>query len=201
MGIIYNKRTATCLLEFQAAYRQHDLSPSIFTFQLWLNKHDKYTHTHTHTGLILILPSLPPLRCTDFMQKSSGALRRLTVRMSVLQITGACRSGSVCVCVCVCVCVRVRGWQTERGTEIVTPGSAATALRRRVGIQTYLHVPRPEPRLTSQQLLIMNWPAEKSTELWICKTRRSGQGLSNTHQLPPCARWDRACRKHQALLS
>lgn len=192
MGIIYNKRTATCLLEFQAAYRQHDLSPSIFTFQLWLNKHDKYTHTHT--GLILILPSLSP---PQMHRLYAEVIRCFEMPYGQNERAADYRCMSIRVCVCVCV----RGWQTERGTEIVTPGSAATALRRRVGIQTYLHVPRPEPRLTSQQLLIMNWPAEKSTELWICKTRRSGQGLSNTHQLPPCACWDRACRKHQALLS
>ena len=34
MGIIYNKKTATYLLEFQAAYRQPDLLRFVFTFQL-----------------------------------------------------------------------------------------------------------------------------------------------------------------------
>lgn len=42
MGIIYNRWTATCLLEFQAAYRGRDLPWSIFTFQLQLNRHDKH---------------------------------------------------------------------------------------------------------------------------------------------------------------
>lgn len=197
MGIIYNKQTATCLLEFQAAYRHWDLSPSIFTFQLWLNKHDKYTLTHTHTaaGLILIRPSLPRSDGTDFMQKLSAGARvqgpdsvpEKGFESALCSEWACCRLQvrvDQCVCVerlFVCVCER----PTERGTEIVTPGNAATALRRRLGIQTYLHVPRPEPHLTSQQLLIMNWPAEKSTELWICKTRRSGQGPSNTRVSTP----------------
>lgn len=43
MGIIYYRWTATCLLEFQAAYRRRDLPRSIFTFQLQLNRHDKRT--------------------------------------------------------------------------------------------------------------------------------------------------------------
>lgn len=195
MGIIYNKQTATCLLEFQAAYRHWDLSPSIFTFQLWLNKHDKYTHTHTHRSMPHFNTALsPPFRRHGLYAEvvgwsaSPGTWQRAREGLWVGFM--CCRlQVRVDQCVRVCVCERlfecVCERPTERGTEIVTPGNTATALRRRLGIQTYLHVPRPEPRLTSQQLLIMNWPAEKSTELWICKTRRSGQGPSNTRVSTP----------------
>lgn len=53
MGIIYYRWTATCLLEFQAAYLSRDLQWSIFTFQLQLNRHDKHTQqraSHGHTS-------------------------------------------------------------------------------------------------------------------------------------------------------
>lgn len=43
MGVIYYRWTATCLLEFQAAYHRPDLPRSIFTFGLGLNRHDKHT--------------------------------------------------------------------------------------------------------------------------------------------------------------
>ncbi|MED6249598.1 hypothetical protein ATANTOWER_016783 [Ataeniobius toweri] len=60
MGVIYYMWTATCSLEFQAAYHSRDLPRSIFTFQLQLNRYDKHTqqkgaataalHFHTATS-------------------------------------------------------------------------------------------------------------------------------------------------------
>lgn len=43
MAVIYYRWTATCLLEFQAAYHSRDLPWSIFIFQLPLNRYDKHT--------------------------------------------------------------------------------------------------------------------------------------------------------------
>lgn len=132
MGIIYNKQTATCLLEFQAAYRHWDLSPSIFTFQLWLNKHDKYTLTHTHGSSRPHFNTAlsPPFRRHGLYAEvvgwssSPGTWQRareglwvgFMLRMSVLPITGACRS--VCVCgASVRVCVRTADRKRDRDRD------------------------------------------------------------------------------------
>lgn len=82
MGIIYYRWTATCLLEFQAAYRRRDLLRSIFTFQLQLNRHDKRARQRAGRGRRFIF--MPPPRRPDgldLMRKvpdtvAEGARRR-----------------------------------------------------------------------------------------------------------------------------
>lgn len=155
--------------------------------------------THTHTGRAGTRPHLNTAPRPCFRR------HRLYAEVFCFSLARGCETtlwtesvylwhtGASCPSVCACVCV----WQRDRDHDL---WNAATALRCRLRIQTYLHVPRTESRLTSQQLLIMNWPAEKSTALWICKTARSGQGPSNTrvNSRPALPRCHSACRKCQS---